>query len=263
MAETVTVLCVDDRDDAETFDHHFAKDEASRREDDDDAPRRLVRTGQVVRSDRTARAALLRAANDHAVPDIVLIDHMLRGDGSEKYVPRSLELMCWIRDELGRRGEQLPACVLWTTRFDPGLAFTFVRCGGMQAIDRMIDWQDQIDAMWQAYDWCVRGHGEWTHKPADGWPALTVAPSSAELLPYLEADASTVEIMRGLDISEGAVSDRRRVLVQAMNQQIPAHLLPGGQPIVVNGRSSSLAQIARNGGLVWVPLAYAAYIDAG
>ncbi len=263
MSEIVTVLCVEDKDDAETFDREFERDRASRCEFDGDEPRRLVRFGTVVKSDRAARAALLRAANDDVLPDIVLIDHMLTGDGREKYVERGLCLMAWIRDEFAQRDADPPACVLWTTRFNAGLAWAFVQCGGIQAIDRMKTWPDQLDEIWQAYDWHVRGEGRWAHAAKEGYPKLSLPPSCAALLPYLADDVPTPEIAAALGISQDVVHGRRQAFVEAINEQIPQRLLPGGKPVVVNGRSTSLAKLAAEHGNVWVPLAYADLVAGG
>lgn len=256
MGEIVTVLCVDDRDDAETFDRAFERDRAGRCRYEGDDPPRLARFGAVVGSDRAARAVLLASANDGALPDIVLIDHMLEGDGREKYAERGLHLMTWIRDEFSRRAMRAPACVLWTTRFEPGLAWAFVQRGGIQAVDRRLTWPDQFDAIWQAREWHVAGHGHWTHAPRDGFSTLSLAPSCVALLPYLADDVPAADTAAALGISTDAVHGRRQALVEAMNNQIPDRLLPGGKPLVVNGRSTSLAQIALEHGHVWVPLAY-------
>lgn len=257
----VTVLCVDDRDDAETFDRHFDRDRASRVEDDAHEPRSLQRYGPVVVSARAARAALLRALNDDMAPDVVLIDHMLRGDGREKYEEGGVRLMSWIGAEFAGRGEPLPACALCTARFEPGLAYAFVSCGGVQAIDRTLNWPDQIAAIWQGYDWTVHGDGRWTHKPRPGYPAIPIPPASAALLPYLESDIPNASIAAALGVSKDAVLDRRRTLVQAINTHVPTRLLPEGMPVVVNGRSTSLARIAQDHGHVWVPLAYVKYVS--
>jgi hypothetical protein len=263
VIEVVRVLCVDDRDDGATFDRHFARDLESRRRYEGHEPRRLVRYGPVVASDRAAHAPLLRSIKDEAIPDIVLIDHVLEGHERSRYAERGLDLMNWIREQFDAAGVARPACVLCTARFTPGLAHTFVRCGGTQAIDRTASWPDQIDRIWQGYDWHVSGHGHWTHAPRDGYPLLELAPSCAALLPYLEADMPTASIAAALAIKPATVHDRRSALVEAINAQLPARLLPDGLAVVTNGRSSSLARIASDCGLVWVPLALASYVPAG
>jgi hypothetical protein len=55
------------------------------------------------------------------------------------------------------------------------------------------------------------------------------------------------------------VHDRRSALVAEINRQVPARLLPGGREMTTNGRSSSLATIALDCGLAWVPLSLRAF----
>lgn len=259
--ETVTVMCVDDREFGETFDRVFDEDRRRRCEFDGDEPRRLERFGGVLASGRAARAMLVRSLNEGIVPDIVLIDHMLRGS-REKYEEGGLELMCAIRDEFHRREQPLPACIVCTTRFTPGLAYAYALCGAAHAIDGVVDWPDRVAGIWEGYDRCVAGGPGWTHRAKPGFATLKAAPTSVELLPYLEADVPVPEIAAALGIKQDTVHDRRRALVHAMNEHIPHNQLPDGKPVVVNGRSTSLASIASDHGLVWLPLAYAEYVKS-
>lgn len=257
------MLCVDDRDDGETFDRQFAADQVRRREFEGDEPRCLARFGPVLTSARAARATLLRAANAALLPEVVLLDHQLRGENGAIDAEAGLGVMAWIRDEFARREREPPVCVLCTARFSPGLAYAFIRCGGRQAIDKTASWSEQIEAIWQACDWHARGEGHWTHRPRDGYPPLSLPPSSAALLPYLDADVPAPQIAAALGLAPDAVHDRRGALVKAINKQVPRGLLPGMQEVLINGRSTSLARIAMDHGHVWVPLAYASLVAGG
>lgn len=258
----VTVLCVEDRDDAETFDRAFAEDRTRRCEFDGDRPRGLVRFGPVLISERTARAILLRALNDEAVPNIVLIDPQLPTDGGAIDELAGLRLMAWIHDEWTTRELALPACIVSASRFTPCLAYSFVRCGAIQVFDKATTWAKQIDAIWQGWDWYVAGHGRWTHAPKVGYHEIALPPSSVELLPYLEADVPVADTAAALGIDANAVHDRRGALVSAINKHVPARLLPDGKTVLTSGRSTSLARIAEAHGHVWVPLACTAIVGS-
>jgi CheY-like chemotaxis protein len=235
--DVVRVLCCEDVDDEEVFDREFERDWRRR---GGGSQRRLERHGPTRPTLTAAWGALERAAGHGEPPDVVLIDNYLKGrDGA--LVESAFELL---RRIVERFGDDRPLCILCTTRFEPGVAHAFCEQGGVNAVDKLVAWEDRLAVVWRSVD------GErWRHSPSP--PLVDFTPGDLNLLPYLEADVSARETAVALGLSTEKVHDARRLLHARLQRA-------GCVDFELAGHTRALADAALEAGAIWTPLRYRA-----
>lgn len=250
--EPALVLVIDDNDAGEEWDARFAANARQR----EPGARTFQLYGDVCTTPQAGRAAVLHAFNEQQrtgeqlLPDIVVIDHVLATGGvNNRREPASLELVAALRE---MTGDDLPPCVLWSGKYEPGLAYAFCERGGAHAFDRTVPAAEFVTALWD-----VLVGARWSHQPSP--PRLKVTPDILEALPYFEAELPTHEIAAGLTqdlgrrVTDTQVHDRLRALrirVNALLEELGEPTLDG------RGQSGRLARFASEQGVVWLPLAY-------
>ena len=184
------------------------------------------------------------------MPELVVIDEMLETGGTySRLEPLGLKrVLRPFRDECRRRHlPRLPAkCVLWSQRYTPGLAYAFVTSGGTDAFGRDVPSTKLLDHLWAIHD---NDEVTWRH---DQWraPKLQLNEDQLAVLPYLEADLATHEIVARMaaagEISRGPVdaqdwvNEKRRQIRDKANKILAAT----GQALFQgSGHSTSLAEV--------------------
>lgn len=251
------MLIIDDNDAAATWDLRFTMDPRPA-EDGAASLRHLVRFGDVCTTPQAGQAALLRALRTDAMPDLVLIDHVLSTGGpTPTRAPAGLQVMRWLRTQSTTFKTPVPPCILWTAEFTPGLAKAFVDSGGAFAFGRDVPAAEVVSGMWDVYDDGVR----WA--PPSQAHRLELGEILSRLLPYLEANLPTHEIANRMTASgeisprvkdaHSWVNDSRRQIMSKANDLCSEI---GRKPFEGKGLSVALARFAAAHGNVWVPLAY-------
>lgn len=252
-----TVVVIDDNHLNEDWDTWFDRDYAQRAEPRTH-DRRFSRYGDVCPTPQAARARLLSALQEDLLPDVVVVDHLLKvaGGVEVRRETAGLGLMRWFRDQCAEYGRDLPPCVLWTGEYDEGLGYAFTQSQGAHAFSRTaVPAQEFLVELWNVLDGARWG-------PGTSRAPLALSASEVALLPYLEAGWPVHEICPALSADLGRPVDADNVhgYVRGIRRKVEAlHEHEHGEPTqayrghAIGGR---LAAFARDHGVLWIPLAY-------
>ena len=294
---TYTVFVVDDNDDARIWERRFDDDRVARsavaaaaraelrgRVDQasrsaDEVPsalrtqldaaeaeyarqdeRRFALLGGVYGSAPSVRAHLRQTLIDGFLPDLVIFDQQLSSaDDPDGFSADGLPLMSWFRGACVALGRDLPPSVLWTSKYDDGIAHAFVDRGGRHAFPRDLPGARFISALWRVLD---EPEFRWRPPTSPTGVQLPLTKGVLPVLPYFEAGLSTHEIVSRMQeagdlprVKDGPtwVNDKRSTIMQLANTFAEDHALADR---FHKGQTEALARFARAHGHSWVPLRY-------